>query len=143
MAAAGRREPDVTLSTEDRLDVLELLAQADDAATARDPLAYVALFTDDAVLDGAKGEHRGRDALLDAVGTIWASEGAGTVHLTLNAVIQPVAGKPDEAKATSTLVIVTTASPPAMGRLTRIIQHLVRVGGRWRISRRSVAGDQG
>ena len=108
----------------------------------RDPRAYVALFSDDAVLDGAEGEHRGKESLLQAVGPIWASEGAATVHLTLNAVIAPVAGRPEEATATSTLVIVTTTSPPAIRTVTRIVQHLVKVEGRWRISRRSVAGAQ-
>lgn len=132
----------MTLSTEDRLDTLDLLARADDAASARDPRAYVALFSDDAVLDGAEGEHRGKEALLQAVGPIWAAEGAATLHLTLNAVIKPVAGRPEEATATSTLVIVTTASPPAIRTVTRIVQHLVKVEGQWRISRRSVAGGQ-
>ncbi len=132
----------MTLSTEDRLDALDLLARADDAASARDPRAYVALFSDDAVLDGAEGEYRGKEALFQAVGPIWAAEGAATVHLTLNAVIEPVAGRPEEATATSTLVIVTTASPPAIRTVTRIVQHLVKVEGHWRISRRSVAGGQ-
>ena len=36
----------MTLSVEDRLDILELLARADDAASARDADAYVTLFSE-------------------------------------------------------------------------------------------------
>ena len=88
---------------EDRLDALELLVKADNAATARDASAYVALFTDDGVLDGAKGEYRREEALLGAVSAIWASEGTASSHLTLNAVIENVDGAVDEAMATSTI----------------------------------------
>jgi hypothetical protein len=131
----------VTLSAEDRLDALELVARADDAATARDVVAYVDLFTVDGVIDGAEGEHRGKEALHQAVGPIWASEGPARVHLTLNAFLEPVAEKRDEAVASSTLLIVMTDPPTVIRTVARIVQHLVKVDGRWLISRRSVAGD--
>jgi hypothetical protein len=83
----------MTLSVADRLDILDVLARADWAATRRDSEACVALFTDDAVLDGEKGEHRGKELLRRSVGPIWASEGAATVHLTLNAVLDLVEGR--------------------------------------------------
>ena len=43
------------LTPEDRLDILEVVSRADDAATRRDADAYVTLFTEDAILDGQKG----------------------------------------------------------------------------------------
>ncbi len=58
------------LATSDRLDILEVLTRAEAAATARDADAYVELLTDDAVLDGAQGVHREREALRQAVGPI-------------------------------------------------------------------------
>ncbi len=63
------------LSPDDRLAITELVSRADDAATVRDPDAYVALFTPDGVLDGAKGEHIGRDAIHAATVDVWAGEG--------------------------------------------------------------------
>jgi hypothetical protein len=54
---------DEALSVEDRLEILELLARADDAASNRDIETYITLFTDDADLQGIKGVHRGKDAL--------------------------------------------------------------------------------
>jgi ketosteroid isomerase-like protein len=128
----------VSLSTEDRLDILQVLARADTAATRRDADEYVALFSDDAVLDGAKGEHRGKDLLRQSVGPIWASEGPTSVHLTLNAVVDPVAGQPDRAVATSVLVILSGEAPMSVHNVSTIIQHLVKVGPNWRIERRSV-----
>jgi hypothetical protein len=128
----------VTLSAEDRLDVLELLFRADNAASGRDAAAYVDLFTEDGILDGAKGEHRGHDALHDAVTFVWASEGPISVHLTLNAVIDPVDGHPNRATATSTLLIIDPGPPPKLTSLSRIVQHLEKTGTRWQIARRSV-----
>jgi hypothetical protein len=139
VAPASTPERVVSLSAEDRLDALELLARADNAATARDPSTYVALFTDNAMLDGAKGEFRGRDAILGAVSAVWASEGTASSHLTLNAIIEGVDGKIDEATATSTLLILSSTSPASVSPPIRICQHLVKVDGRWLISRRSVA----
>ena len=74
--------PGCVLTASDRLDILELLARADSAATRRDVEGYVGLFTDDAVLDGEKGEQRGKDASRLTVGRVWQAEGTDTVHLT-------------------------------------------------------------
>jgi hypothetical protein len=128
----------VTLSTGDRLDILELLARADNAATRRDAPTYVALFAEDGVLDGEKGEYRGRQALEDAVGTVWASEGDSSVHLTLNAVIDPLPSEPRAATATSTLLIVDPGPPAAIRSTSAIVQEVVKIGDRWYIARRTV-----
>ena len=132
----------MTLSATDRLDILELLARADNAASRRDAATYISYFTEDAVLDGAKGEHRGRAALAEGVGPIWASEGLSSAHLTLNAVIDPVEGDPDQATATSTLVIIDTESATFSVRtISTIVQRLVKIGQTWRIASRSVSNS--
>jgi ketosteroid isomerase-like protein len=129
----------MTLSAIDRLDILDVLARADTAASRRDPDAYLAYFTDDAVLDGARGEHRGKEQLRASLAPIWGTEGATSVHLTLNAVIDPVEDSPDRAVATSTLLIMEdTSSPVSVGSVSTIVQRLVKVGTEWRIERRTV-----
>jgi hypothetical protein len=128
----------VTLDAADRLDILDLLARADNAATRRDVEAYVALFSEDGVLDGEKGEHRGRRALAEAVPAVWAAEGDATAHLTLNAVIDADPDHADRAVATSRLLIVDPR-PPTIKNLATIVQHLQKAGTRWQITRRSVA----
>src|SRR5580700_9635466 len=88
----------MTRSAADRLDILGLLALADNAASRR--------VTDDAVLDGGMGEHRGKAALERAVGPIWQAEGDTSVHLTTNAVVEPDSVADDRAVAHSVLVIL-------------------------------------
>jgi hypothetical protein len=78
----------VTLEASDSLEILQLIARADARATARDADGYVALFTEDAVMEGATGSASGRDALAAAVARVWDGEAPGTLHLMLNAVIE-------------------------------------------------------
>jgi ketosteroid isomerase-like protein len=127
----------MTYSAADRLDILDLLASADDAATRRDVAAYVACFTDDVVLDGGKGEHRGRAALEKAVGPIWQAEGDASVHLTTNAVIEADAGADDHAVAHSMLVILAN-DPVTVRSVSSITHHLVKESTGWRVGRRTV-----
>ncbi len=132
----------VTLSDGDRLAILDVITRADEAASRRDADRYVALFTEDAVLDGAQGRHAGRAALRESVGPVWDAEGPATLHLTLNPVIEP--GQDDgHAVARSVLLIVDPATPPAIRATAVITQELRRSDGTWRISRRTVASADG
>ena len=126
----------MTLSTADRLEILDVIARADWAATRRDADAYVQLFTEDAVLDGGQGRHAGREALRASVGPIWAAEGKATQHLTHNPVVEDDGGP--EPVARSVLLIIDP-DPPVTIRTTAIItQTLRRSAGSWRIARRTV-----
>ncbi len=82
----------MTLSSDDRLDILELLARADNG-----------------------------------------------VHLTLNAVIDPVPGRPGQAIATSTLIIIDPGPPPAVRHVSTIVQQVVKTGPTWLVARRTVS----
>jgi ketosteroid isomerase-like protein len=127
----------MTLSTAYQLAILDIVHRADEAASRRDADAYVALFTPDALLDGAQGSYSGREALHAAVGTVWAAEGPATLHLTLNPVIEP--GEHDgTAVVRSVLLIVGPAPPPAIQVTALIRQELRRDGSSWRIARRTV-----
>jgi uncharacterized protein (TIGR02246 family) len=132
----------MTLSADDRLAILDVITRADEAASRRDADAYVELFTDDAVLDGSQGRHAGRAALRAAVGPVWAAEGPATLHLTLNAVVEPGPSQ-DQAVARSVLLIIDPATPPAIRATAAITQELRRSEGFWRITRRTVAPAPG
>jgi SnoaL-like domain len=140
VAATGTTVRVVTPNADDRWSILDLITRADDAATRRDVEGYVALFSQDGVLDGEKGEHRGRRELARAVGPVWASEGTASRHLTLNVTIDPVAGQSDRAVATSTLLIVDPGPPPVPLTVTTVVQHVDKTPQGWRITRRSVGG---
>jgi hypothetical protein len=128
----------VSLSTVDRLDILDLLARADNAATRRDVATYVGFFSELGVLDGEMGEHHGRPALAEAVRSVWAGEGPTSVHLTLNPVIEEVPDHPDQAVARSTMLVVSPGPPPTLASVSAIIQRVERTSLGWLIARRTV-----
>jgi uncharacterized protein (TIGR02246 family) len=129
----------MTLSAEDSLEILQLVARADACATARDADGYAALFTENAVMDGAKGRAEGRAALSRTVAAVWAGEPAGTLHLTLNAVIDDSRAEPS---VESVMLMVTTGSPPAVIGSARVTQTLRKTPDGWRISERRIADSQ-
>jgi ketosteroid isomerase-like protein len=131
----------VTLPAADRLAIVEVITRADEAASRRDADAYVALFTEDAVLDGTQGRHAGRQALRASVGLVWAAEGPATLHLTLNPVVEP-GPSPGQAVARSVLLIIDLA-PPAIRAAALITQELRRTRNSWLITRRTVAPPWG
>ena len=128
----------MTLSPADRLDILDLLTRADAAASARDAAAYLALFANDAVLDGDQGNYHGRDALRRGLAEVWGAEPAGTLHLTLNPVIDADPASPTAAVARSVLLIIGPGAAPALVGSAHITQYLRRGANGWRITRRSV-----
>jgi uncharacterized protein (TIGR02246 family) len=130
----------MSLTTADRLDILDVITRADEAATSRDADAYVRLFTEDAVLDGTQGRHVGREALLAGVGPVWAAEGPATVHLTLNPVVEAAGGEDgSQAIVRSILLIIDPAAPASIHAIAAITQAVTRRDGEWLIARRTVA----
>ena len=126
----------MSLPAADRLDILDVVTRADEAASRRDADGYAALFTEDAVLDGSQGRHAGRAALRASVGPIWAAEGPATLHLTLNPVVE---GDGAEAVVRSVLLIVDPVPPVTIRTAAAITQRLRREAGQWRITQRTVS----
>jgi ketosteroid isomerase-like protein len=126
------------IPVEDQLSIHELLARADDAASSRDVAGYLALFTDDAILDGDKGTHQGKAALQEIVGRVWNAEGPATRHLTLNAVLDVISDPPLVVLATSTLLIVSAGPTPAITTVSAISQQVIKIDDNWKIRRRTV-----
>jgi uncharacterized protein (TIGR02246 family) len=130
----------IALDAEDSLAILQLVARADACATARDPDGYAALFTDDAVMDGGMGTAHGRTALRETVARVWAGEPAGTLHLTLNAVIDTSGPEPS---VDSVMLMVASGSSPAIVGSAKVHQVVARGPEGWRISRRTIATGTG
>lgn len=126
------------LSSDDRLDILELITNADSAATLRDSKRYVSYFTEDASLEGAKGSVQGKETLLRSVVPIWQSEGGASAHLTLNAVVSPIEGTSDEAIVNSTLVILNIGPVISVQSVSTIVQRVIKQEHKWLIQKRTV-----
>ncbi len=126
----------MSLEPADTLEILQLVARADDRAGARDAEGYAALFTDDAVMDGDKGRAEGRAQLAETVTRVWAHEPAGTLHLTLNAVVEQTTSEPI---VTSTMLMVASGSPGTVVGSARVVQTVRRTEQGWRIAERRIA----
>jgi ketosteroid isomerase-like protein len=126
----------MSLAPGDMLEILQLIARADDRAGARDADGYAALFTEDAVMDGDQGRAEGRTQLADAVARVWAREPAGTLHLTLNAVIEDTVPEPT---VTSVMLIASAGAPSAILASARVAQKVRRTQHGWRITERRIA----
>jgi hypothetical protein len=125
----------VILEASDSLEILQLIARADARATARDTEGYVALFTEDAVMEGAMGSANGRDALAGAVARVWDGEAPGTLHLTLNAIIEESVPEPS---VVSTLLLITPLSSSPVAGAAEVRQRVRRTSSGWRISSRTI-----
>jgi uncharacterized protein (TIGR02246 family) len=125
----------VTLEASDSVEILQLVARADACATARDAEGYAALFTEDAVMEGDMGNVSGRSALAAAVARVWDGEAPGTLHLTLNALIDESGPEPSVA---STLLLITPLSASPVAGTAEVHQSLRRTSTGWRISSRNI-----
>jgi uncharacterized protein (TIGR02246 family) len=125
----------VTREASDSLEILQLIERADACATARDAEGYAALFTEDAVMEGDMGSASGRDALAVAVARVWDGEAPGTLHLTLNAVIEESGPEPSVA---SILLLLTPLSPSPVAGTAEVHQRVRRTPSGWRISSRTI-----
>ncbi len=86
-------------------------------------------------MDGDMGKISGRDALAVAVARVWAGEAPGTLHLTLNAVIEESGPDPSVA---STLLLLTPLSPSPVVGTAEVHQGVRRTPSGWRISSRTI-----
>jgi ketosteroid isomerase-like protein len=125
----------MTLKPSDSIAILQLVARADACATRRDANGYTALFTDDAVMDGDMGTVEGQSALRNTVAKVWAAEPAGTLHLTLNAVIDESGEEP---VVDSVMLMVGAGPSPNVLGSARVRQTVRHTPGGWRISRRTI-----
>jgi uncharacterized protein (TIGR02246 family) len=125
----------MSLPPSDSLEILQLVAQADACASARDADGYVELFTEDALMEGDQGTVHGRGALRAAVAAVWASELPGTLHLTLNALIHDTAPNPT---VTSVLLLVRPGPSTPSIDAADIRQVVRNTDGGWRIQSRTI-----
>ena len=123
------------LSIADRQAIENLVRSADEAATRRDDAGYAALYAEDGIMQGSKGNAEGRAAIRAAVKIVWAREPAGSEHLTREITIAEEAG---QIIARSNLLIVAPglAAPFAQASVTQTVR---RTDQGWRIARRLIS----
>jgi uncharacterized protein (TIGR02246 family) len=127
------------LSAADRGAIETLVRSADDAATQRDDAGYAALYAEDGIMDGSKGNAEGRAAIGAAVKAVWAREPEGSVHLTREVTIAEEAG---QVVAHSKLIIVLPGIAVPFAQAL-VMQTVRRTNEGWRIARRLITDVNG
>jgi uncharacterized protein (TIGR02246 family) len=125
----------MSLRAADSLEIMQLVARADNCATARDAEGYAELFTEEGVMTGGMGTARGRAALRDAVTAVWTAEPPRTLHLTLNVTIEESGSDPT---VTSVMLMVTREAKPAVLGSSLVRQVVRRTADGWRIASRDI-----
>jgi uncharacterized protein (TIGR02246 family) len=121
----------VSLGAEDSLAILQLVTEADYCASARDVDGYVELFTEDGVMTGPTGTATGRAQLAATVAAAWFEEPSGTLHLTLNPMIEETDDEP--AVHSVMLTVIPDGSPRILG-VARVRQTMRWTPEGWRIA---------
>ena len=135
----GTAAAPVTLSPADRLDILDLLTRADAAASARDAAAYLALFTNDAVLDGDQGNYHGREALRRGLAAGVGRRASGNPSPDAEPGHRRGPGLAGCGRGPVGPADHRPGDAPGAGRAAaHITQYLRRGADGWRITRRSV-----
>lgn len=122
----------------DKVEIVEVLARFDLAVDSADIEAYVALFTENAVLETNGTTARGHEALR-ALFVEETTLARGRRHLSLNPVVLSTEG--DSATATSYLVVIEAEKAPAVVASGVFFDTLQRVDGRWKLARRKLVVD--
>lgn len=124
------------LTPEDSIAILQLVARADTLATARDADAYVDLFTANASMSGTMGGAAGHAQLREAVARLWAGEPVGTLHLTLNPLIDQQGA---DIIVTSVMLMVRPGAGLAVLGAADVRQTIVSTPAGWKIAQRAIA----
>lgn len=130
----------MALSLEDRLLAHELLARLDHAVDAQRWDEYLGHFTPDARMEpGFAPPVEGLDGIR---GFLVATEGGtrGKRHIATNVVLDDLG---DTVRATSYLLVVEREEIPKVVATARIVDTLVKRGGKFKVLRHQVEVDPG
>lgn len=122
------------LSAADLQTIENLVRGADEAATRRDDAGYAALYAEDGIMEGNKGNAKGRAAIRAAVKIVWAQEPAGSEHLTRDITI---AEEASQVIARSNLTIIAPGSTTPFAQAS-VAQTIRWTDEGWRIARRLI-----
>ena len=126
------------LSTDDRLEILDLIARYNRLADERDVEGTVALYTEDGFIDGDFKTGPGPAGLRADLPGIFAMEGTLKRHISTNHLIT---GDTDRATVRSMLLVVEGETLPGVGATADITDELLKVNGQWKLAHHHVAID--
>lgn len=127
----------MTLTPQDRFDILDLIARYNRAADDRDVEGTLAVYSDDGAIEGDFQAGPG-SSFRDALMAIFESEGTLKRHVSVNHAFHEVA---DGVAVQSLLVVVEGESAPAVVATATVRDQFRREQGLWKLHRHHVQID--
>ena len=128
----------MSLSVEDRLDIVELINRYNTLADERDVEGTLECYTDDGQITGDFSTGEGKEAMREDLPAIFEAEGTLKRHLALN---HQLSGDGDAAEARYILAVLEGESIPSVGATAVITDELRKVDGAWLVKRHNVDID--
>ena len=128
----------MTLTVEDRLAIMDVVARYNIAADEKDVEATLKHYTEDGQIEGFYSTGKGKEAMRRDLPTIFEGEGTLKRHLAPNLVIE---GDGEGAQVRYVLLVVEGEEQPMVGATARITDEMRKVDGRWLISRHLIEVD--
>lgn len=128
------------LSTEDKLEIQELVTRYNHAVDSGDGTAYADTFTDDGAMVAGEMAIEGRQAL-EAFPPGFAKSTRNPRHIVSNVLIE---GEGDKARLRAYFQMYATAGDPPRHEVSAqgvYSDELAKVNGQWRFVRRTVTMD--
>lgn len=124
----------MSLSSEDRLAILDLVGRYNFAIDSGDGPGWAATFTPDGVFDSGRGPVAGSAALREFAETFSQGRMAGTEHWNTNHVIE---GDGERATHRCYLNLIRGENGESLAR-AKYSDELVKLDGAWKFARRTV-----
>ena len=132
------RGAEAGLSADDRAAIINLAGRYSHALDLGDTEAWQEIFTDDGVMDMVAQGYEIAGERLRSLPAGRDPDGPGSRHIPSTFVID---GSGDEASMRSYVIVVNTTDPARIVFHGRYEDRLRRVGGDWRIARRTILTD--
>jgi hypothetical protein len=134
-----------TISAEEKMGVVNLIADYAFRVDSGDLDGYVNNFAPDGIFENPRGGHHGREAIRAAVGKLFENGGAGpTSHLRHIMGIPSIHGTNERVRS-RTYVFIPGDRPSADGKLevyTPLVgtytDDIIKVNGEWKFERRNI-----
>lgn len=128
----------MTLSTEDRVEILDLIARYNQSVDAGDGEGFAACWVDDGLFEGSTQTARGQEELRAIPATLRA-QNPHTRHWNNNIVID---GTGDEARTSVYVLVLDVGGSPSIRSSGVYRDTLRRVDGAWKFVHRKVTPDR-
>lgn len=126
------------LSTQDKLELTELVAGYSLASDRKDVAGHMAYYTEDGFIDGDMTTSKKNENMAEDLAGIFAMEGTLKRHLAMNFMF---AGDENKAIVDYLLLVIEGETMPAVMATSVIQDEMVKVDDEWKVKRHHIKVD--